>query len=156
MTSRQNANRVVKYSCSYLEVHKGGYWRMEKIFLSAAETVIMKAIWDSKGKKLSICDLISLLKEDYGKEYARTSVMTFLEKLSYKGFVRCKREGKYSYVESLRDEEEYVAEVINNQIDYWYDGSVAQAISALMERKKVSREDLEQILAILGNAVETK
>lgn len=129
---------------------------MEKIFLSAAETVIMKAIWDSKGKKLSICDLISLLKEDYGKEYARTSVMTFLEKLSYKGFVRCKREGKYSYVESLRDEEEYVAEVINNQIDYWYDGSVAQAISALMERKKVSREDLEQILAILGNAVETK
>lgn len=129
---------------------------MEKYFLSTAETFIMKAIWDSNGRKISTCDLILIIKEKYGKEYARTTITTFLEKLSHKGFVKCRREGKYSYIESIKDEEEYVAEVISNQIDYWYGGSVKHAISALIERDKVSKKDLEQIFAIISNVVEKK
>ena len=119
---------------------------MEKYFLSTAEKTIMKAIWDSKGSKISIQDLLLILKEKYGKDYARTTVMTFLGRLSYKGFVKSRKEGKYAYIESLRDEEEYVAEVMNNHIDYWYDGSVANAISTLIERGKINKNDLEQIL----------
>ena len=68
---------------------------MEKCFLSTAETLIMKAIWDSNGKRISTCDLLLVLKEKYEKEYARTTVTTFIEKLSYKGFVKCRREGKF-------------------------------------------------------------
>lgn len=153
--SRQKAKKVVRYSCSCLDC-KGGRFRMEKYFLSTAETLIMKAIWDSKGREISICDLLLVLKEKYKKEYARTTVMTFLEKLSYKGFVKCRREGKYSYIEPLRDEEEYVAEVISNHINYWYNGSIAHAILALVERDKVRKKDLEQIVTILDKVVETK
>ena len=129
---------------------------MKKNFLSATEAIIMKAIWSAEGRKICTCDLLLILKEQYGKEYARSTVITFLEKLTFKGFVRCRKEGKYSYIESLRDEEEYVAEVLNRQVDYWYDGNVAKAISALVERKKINKKDLEQIVAILGDAEEMR
>ncbi len=125
---------------------------MDKYFLSTAETMIMKAIWDSQGRRINTCDLILILKENYGKEYARSTVMTFLQKLSYKGFIRCKREGKNSYIEILKEEEGYVAELINNQIDFWYEGNVANAISALIERDKISKRDLKQIVSMFDSA----
>ena len=54
--------------------------------LSACETIIMKAIWDEDGD-ISIQNLIEVLKTKWGKDYARTTVVTFLLKLAAKGFV---------------------------------------------------------------------
>ena len=45
--------------------------------LSASEIVLMKVIWDHEAD-ISMPELLNILKEDYGKDYARTTVVTFL------------------------------------------------------------------------------
>ncbi|MBR5474571.1 MAG: BlaI/MecI/CopY family transcriptional regulator, partial [Lachnospiraceae bacterium] len=59
--------------------------RMDNRELSAAEALIMKAIWDAK-QDISVIELMKVLKEDYGKDYKRTTMATFLLRLSEKDF----------------------------------------------------------------------
>ena len=49
--------------------------------LSACETVIMKVIWDAVDD-IALQQLIVDLREQYGKDYARTTVVTFLGKMA--------------------------------------------------------------------------
>lgn len=44
--------------------------------LSACETVIMKVIWDAVDD-IALQQLIVDLREQYGRDYARTTVVTF-------------------------------------------------------------------------------
>ena len=80
-------------------------WLEEERNLSPGESIIMKAVWDL-GQDVPVQELNRLLREKYGKDYARTTVATFLLKLSEKGFVRSYRKGRYAYVRVLKSEEE--------------------------------------------------
>lgn len=62
-------------------------YREEEKDLSACETLIMKAIWD-KGEDISIQELLETLKVKYGKDYKRTTLVTFILNLAAKGFAR--------------------------------------------------------------------
>ena len=68
--------------------------------LSDCETLIMKIIWDAK-EDVAVQELIVRLRERFGKDYARTTVVTFLKKLSDKGY------GRASYAHAEKDEEHY-------------------------------------------------
>ncbi len=116
--------------------------------LSASETVIMKAIWDAK-EDISIPDLIDKLREEYGKDYARTTVVTFLLKLSDKGFVRTYRKGKLSYAHIMKSEEDYKAKLLSEEADFWFDGQVPKMVSALVSKRNISKEDVEEIKNLL-------
>lgn len=50
--------------------------------LSSTEELIMKAVWEC-GQDAPVQELIRVLREKYGKDYARTTVVTFLLKLVY-------------------------------------------------------------------------
>ena len=91
--------------------------------LSSAETIVMKTIWDA-GEDISVPDLMVSLKVKYAKEYARTTVQTFLLKLSEKGFVRVYRKGKLSYVRAIKDEAEYKVKLLQEEMDFWESGRV--------------------------------
>lgn len=103
--------------------------------LSASETVIMKAVWDynsSNENDIAVPDLIEELRK-YGKDYARTTVVTFLLKLSDKGFVRTYRKGKLSYVRVMKSEEEYKEKLMEEEIKFWYGGDI-EAFKAMLEK----------------------
>lgn len=116
--------------------------------LSVSETVIMKAIWDAKDD-ISIPDLIDKLREEYGKDYARTTVVTFLLKLSDKGFVRTYRKGKLSYAHIMKSEDDYKAKLLSEEADFWFGGQVPKMVSALVSKRSLSKEDVEEIKNIL-------
>lgn len=116
--------------------------------LSVSETVIMKAIWDAK-EDISIPDLIDKLREEYGKDYARTTVVTFLLKLSDKGFVRTYRKGKLSYAHIMKSEDDYKAKLLSEEADFWFGGQVPKMVSALVSKRTLSKEDVEEIKGIL-------
>lgn len=48
--------------------------------LSPCEALIMKLIWEAP-QDIPVQDLIDQLRDDYKKEYARTTVVTFVGKL---------------------------------------------------------------------------
>lgn len=116
--------------------------------LSACETVIMKAIWDA-GEDIAVQELIKVLKENYGKDYARTTVVTFLLKLSEKGYARTYRKGLYSYAHALKSEEEYKQKMVQNEVDFWFEGDASQLVSALCKGRKLTKEEAEHIRGML-------
>ena len=118
--------------------------------LSASETTIMKAVWDA-GEDISIPDLIEVLRTDYGKDYARTTVVTFLLKLSDKGFVRTYRKGKLSYAHAMKSEAEYRTKLLNEEADYWFDGNVSNLFSALCSSRKLTKEEIVEIRSLLDD-----
>ena len=48
--------------------------------LSPCEALIMKLIWEAP-QDIPVQELIDQLRDDYGKDYARTTVVTFVGKL---------------------------------------------------------------------------
>lgn len=118
--------------------------------LSASETTIMKAVWDA-GEDISIPDLIEVLRTDYGKDYARTTVVTFLLKLSDKGFVRTYRKGKLSYAHAMKSEAEYRTKLLNEETDYWFEGNVSNLFSALCNSRKLTKEEILEIRSMLDD-----
>ena len=122
----------------------------EEINLSASETVIMKAIWDAK-EDISIPDLIDVLREEYGKDYARTTVVTFLLKLSDKGFVRTYRKGKLSYAHIMKSEKDYKAKLLSEEADFWFQGQVPKMVSALVSKRELSKEDVAELRSLLDD-----
>ena len=118
--------------------------------LSASETTIMKAVWDA-GEDISIPDLIEVLRTDYGKDYARTTVVTFLLKLSDKGFVRTYRKGKLSYAHAMKSEAEYRTKLLNEETDYWFDGNVSNLFSALCNSRRLTKDEIGEIRSLLDD-----
>ena len=104
----------------------------------------MKAIWDM-GEDISIPDLIVRLKEKHGKDYARTTVVTFLLKLSDKGFVRTYRKGKLSYAHAMKSEDEYRKKLLVEELEYWFRGDGCKMMDALAESGRLPGEVVEQI-----------
>ena len=112
--------------------------------LSGSEAMVMKAVWDA-GEDISVPDLMIALKEKYGKDYARTTVQTFLLKMIGKGFVQIYRRGKLSYVHALKGEADYKAKLLQEEMDFWYQGDPAQLVASLFRAGEMTEEDKEQI-----------
>lgn len=118
--------------------------------LSACETIIMKAIWDEEGD-ISIQDLIEVLRTKWGKDYARTTVVTFLLKLSAKGYVQTYRKGKHSYAHAVKSEEEYKTRLAAEDRDFWFGGKLSGLISALCRERKLTKSEADEIRQILDD-----
>lgn len=112
--------------------------------LSGSEAMVMKVVWDA-GEDISVPNLMIALKEKYGKDYARTTVQTFLLKMIGKGFVQIYRRGKLSYVHALKGEADYKAKLLQEEMDFWYQGDPAQLVASLFRAGEMTEEDKEQI-----------
>lgn len=122
----------------------------EEKALTMSEATIMKAIWDEEND-ISILNLIEKLRTKYGKDYARTTVVTFLLKLSSKGFVKTYRSGKSSFVHATKKEEEYKKKLLSEEADFWFQGSVPNLMSALCNERKLTKDEIGEIRSILDD-----
>ncbi len=124
----------------------------EKKGLSACETVIMKAIWDEE-EDISIPNLIEVLRTKWGKDYARTTVTTFLTKLTAKGYVRTYRKGKLSYAHAVKSEEDYKTKLAVEHRDFWFGGKISNLISALCCDRKLTASEADEIRKLLDDNI---
>ncbi len=99
--------------------------------LSSAEEVIMKAIWDNGKEDIRMLQLINNLKENYGRDYARTTVVTFIGKMAAKGYVKTYRVGKFSYVKALVTEEAFKKDLLIRTCEFWFAGDKDKMIEAV-------------------------
>ncbi|MCI8896054.1 MAG: BlaI/MecI/CopY family transcriptional regulator [Lachnospiraceae bacterium] len=118
--------------------------------LTACEAVIMKAVWEAE-EDLSVMELRQILRNRFGKDYAPTTVRTFLVMLSDKGFVRTYRIKKNAYVHALKDEKAYKAAQLQKQADFWYNGSAADLICTMFQASTLSREERDKIRGYLDD-----
>lgn len=118
--------------------------------LSACETLIMKVVWDAK-EDIAVQELIVQLKEQYGKDYARTTVVTFLGKMADKGFVSTHRRGKNAFVHAEKAEDAYKSQLMNEETDFWFEGKPEQLMAAVCSKRQVSKEEIQRMRDLLDD-----
>ncbi len=116
--------------------------------LSACEAPIMKLIWESN-PDISIPELTKQLNVRYGKDYARTTVVTFLTRLAGKGYVTTERRGRVSYARALKSEQEYKQALASKQTEFWFHGSLAEFVQALSMSAPITKEELQRVRELL-------
>lgn len=107
---------------------------MELKELTSAEQVVMKCIWDY-GKDMPLQQLIENLKQDYGKDYKRTTICTFVLHLEEKGYVTTYQIGKYSYINYLIEEQDYKEQELEKTKNFWYKESGFDLVKTLYKGK---------------------
>lgn len=95
--------------------------------ISGCESLIMKIIWDAD-YDVSTPELMDSLHSRFGKNYARTTVVTFLQRLIQKGYVETYRKGRIAYVHPLKDEQEFIKNYFDEAIDLWLNGDVEKLL----------------------------
>lgn len=96
--------------------------------LSKCEEQILKLLFDA-GHDLSTQEIIKCYKEKYGKDWARTTVVTFTERMCTKGYITKYRKGKESYCHAEWTKEDYISNKVYNLTGMWF----SENISALVE-----------------------
>ena len=121
--------------------------------LSVCEAPIMKIIWESN-PDISVPELVKRLNEQYGKEYARTTVVTFLTRMAGKGYITTQRRGRISYVHAIKSEQEYKQQQAQKEIEFWFHGSMAEFAQTLCAAAPLTHEECQKLRRLLDHVEE--
>lgn len=120
----------------------------ERELMSNTEIPIMKILWDTD-HEMTAPELMERIEELYGKKYKRTSISTFLQHLSDKGFVEVTRHGTFAYIHITRPIEEYTDFVRNHEIDFWYNGRMSELLESYCKNNTLSKDETARIRALM-------
>lgn len=121
--------------------------------LSVCEAPIMKIIWESN-PDISVPELVKQLNEQHGKEYARTTVVTFLTRMAGKGYIITQRRGRISYVHAIKSEQEYKQQLAQKEIEFWFHGSMAEFAQTLCAAAPLTHEECQKLRRLLDHVEE--
>ena len=119
---------------------------MRRSELSECELIVMKCVWDGGGD-ITCSEIVDKLKNKYGLDYAETTVYTFLKNLKKKGFIDTYKD-RITRFKPIKSEAEYRNASIASSIDFWFDGSTSQLISAAIKAKRLTAKEKTAIKEI--------
>lgn len=100
--------------------------------LSNVETTILNAIWKAD-KEISFEELMKIIQDIYDPNYKRTTLATFLTRLSDKGYINTVRRGKFAYITYITTKEEYQKYILKKTLNYWFNGDKEKMIQMIKE-----------------------
>ena len=123
----------------------------EMIKLTSSEWNVMECLWDKS--PLIGRDVVKSMEEKMG--WTRSTTLTLLGRLEAKGAVSCDSEGtKKLYSPAITREDAAIQET-EDLLGRIYQGSLSMMVSALTKKKSLSKEEIEELYAIL-NEMEDK
>jgi BlaI family penicillinase repressor len=115
--------------------------------LGELELEVMKILWE-RGRS-SVLQVSEKLSKQKG--YARTTILTIIQRLHKKGFLKRKKEdGVYRY-EPTQKRQQVMGRLLSQFIDRVFDGSSTSLVQQLTGAK-MSDKELDQIKAIIDKA----
>jgi len=121
---------------------------MEQIHLTGSEWSVLNCLWEENPQ--TVMQLVSKLRESVG--WAKSTTITTLRRMEEKGLVNCQIVGKgKSYTPAVEQELAVVSET-KSFLDRVYQGSVGLMMSAMAMRQALSREEIDELRAILDQA----
>lgn len=116
--------------------------------LTKAEENIMNCIW-KLGDSVEVVDVMKTLKEESGKEYARTTVCVFMSFLRDKGYVGYVKKGHTYIYHPLISRQEYQKESVTELLSKCFDNSLTELMGTAFEVHAPSKEEKAQIAELL-------
>ena len=121
--------------------------------LTAAETIVMKCIWDAD-HEMALAEILKNANENYGKDWKPQTVSTYLAKLCQKNFIKMKRTGRMITYEVVETEEDYKSEQAREFVSFWNNGSLKQFITAFYKDEQVTKEDIAELKEVIDEMEE--
>lgn len=112
--------------------------------LPDAELAVMQLVWSAKKPVTS-----TYVQEHAAQSWKATSVLTFLSRLTAKGFLSCVKEGKQNYYQPLITREAYLRKESTSFLHRLYQGSVRDLVVSLADAGAVSDADLQELRQFL-------
>ncbi len=112
--------------------------------LPESELEIMMILWKHGGAMNRM-----EIEAQLAKKVAAPTVLSFLNRLETKGFVRVEKAGKQNWYTPLVGEEEYVRGESRNILKKLYRNSVRNFMAALYEGEGMSKEEINELQAFL-------
>lgn len=120
----------------------------EKKLLTRVETQVMNILWSLSGEGVTSAEMM----DHYPKpKPAMTTLLTFLKRLTEKGFVRTDKQGKLLRFTSLISRDEYTEQYLNDTKDTLFGGSPASLVSFFVRRQQFSEDEVNELLKIIHN-----
>ncbi len=117
------------------------------ITIGEAELEIMKVIWRAK-EPISSSEITHAV-ENHG--WKRTTVATFLSRLTDKGAISAEKRGKAMFYTPIITAAEYKKAQVKNLVKNVFDGSASELVASLFEEKELSDSDIAELRAIFDS-----
>lgn len=114
--------------------------------LTEQELEIMKVVWERK--TATVREVYEVLRERRGVAY--TTVMTMMNILEGKGHLVKRPEGRAFVYEPSRAQTQVISGMVQEFVDRVFDGAARPLVLNLLQERKLSREDLEEISRLIG------
>ena len=112
--------------------------------LPESELDIMLVVWSAPGPISAPAIL-----EGLERELTASALHSYLKRLTEKGFLACAKQGKVNTYTPLVSREDYRRGEGETVLRKLYDNSLSHFAAALYDGKKVEKEELEQLQALL-------
>jgi len=117
----------------------------ESVRISAAESVIMEALW--KRRPLSAEDIVAAVAAEQG--WTDATVKTLINRLLTKEAITAERDGRrYLYSPKL-ERADYVSEESRNLIDRLFEGRLSSLVTHFSEREQLSADDIAELKRLI-------
>ena len=116
-------------------------------FPTEMELQILKILW--RGGPLSVREVRDALAGDAGRDLAHTTVVTTLNTMTSKRYVKRRQVGK-SYVFEARIAEGHVSQgMLADLVDRVFDGSAVSLLLNLIESERIDAQEYETLRRII-------
>lgn len=118
------------------------------------ELEILKVLWDES--PLLVRDVRERLEDRSGRQLAHSSVITMLNIMHRKGFLRRRKQGK-SFVFWPRDKKQHVAgRMVGDLVERAFDGCASAMVLNLLETADLDGEELAEIRNLISRKAKDK
>ena len=118
--------------------------------LTEQELEIMKVVWERK--TATVRDVYEALRERKGVAY--TTVMTMMNILETKGHLVKRPEGRAYVYEPSQARTEVISGMVQEFVDRVFDGAARPLVLSLLQERKLSKEDLDEISRLIDQEPE--
>ena len=123
-----------------------------KPVLTAQELEIMKVVWRSGAS--TVRDVYETLLEH--RKIAYTTVMTMMNILEQKGYLKKSSKDRAYVYQATRPQKQVIRGMVREFVDRVFNGSAEPLLLHLVEDRRVSEQDLEEIRLMLRESAERR
>jgi BlaI family penicillinase repressor len=124
----------------------------QNISLTNTEWNLMECLWDASPRTGR--EATDYLQKNVG--WTRSTTLTMLHRMTEKGLIRCEDKDGIKVYSPLIKREDAVIKETNDFINRVYKGSVSLMMSSITKKQELTKEEIEELYAILREAEEGK
>ena len=112
--------------------------------LPDAEFEVMLAIWNAQTPPINTAYLMNEVGK--ARSWKAPTLISFLVRLEERGFISSTKKGKERYYQAVADKAEYIRVASEQFVNQYHNGSFVNMMDSLYSKKKLSEEDIDELL----------